>query len=256
MFRGLYTAALGMIGQLWRTEVAANNLANASTPGFKRDVPVVGAFPGMLLRRLNDAGGVVGLGAGPAPAVGELGMGARVEEVAVDHTPGPVSATGAPWDIALLGPGFFVVQTPQGLAYTRRGRFELAPGGTLATSQGYPVMGRDGPLRVGPGRVQVAEDGTVLLEDEPVDRLLVVDFPAPAYLARRDGALFGATPEAGAPAPVEQVRVRQGSLEGANVSLVEEMVGLISAFRSYEASQKAVQALDSALGRAVNDVGR
>lgn len=239
MLRGIYTAAAGMLVQHAHNDVVANNLANASTPGFRRDRVVVRSFPQLDLYRTP----------GGAP-VGPLTTGAAVDEVAPDMMPGPIKFTGNDLDLALEGPGYFAVAAPQGPAYTRSGSFMLDGEGYLATKEGYRLLGRNGPLAVA-GDVTVTEEGLVLSGGEPVDALLIVDFPPGTIPAKRGANLVD-----GPAAPVEGVRVKQHYLEQANVNVVREMIDLIAVMRAYEANQKIIQAHDETLGKAVNEMGR
>lgn len=118
MIRGLYTAASGMLAEAERIDVTSNNLANANTAGFKKDVAVTKDFANILITRVNDGD--------EAPAIGRMGTGVIVDEVATTYTGGSIRTTGNAFDLAIEGRGFFAVQTPQGLRYTRNGTFAKA----------------------------------------------------------------------------------------------------------------------------------
>ena len=123
MWRGLYTAGAGMITETKRTDVIANNLANSSTTGYKRDDAINREFAPMLIRRINDGkpqndvtsinGFSIG---GAAPVVGTLGLGSYIADIATDHAQGSLQTTGNPLDLAIAGDGYFAVQTPQGFS--------------------------------------------------------------------------------------------------------------------------------------------
>ncbi|MBR3745554.1 MAG: flagellar hook-basal body complex protein, partial [Selenomonadaceae bacterium] len=151
MWRGLYTAATGMISEQKRTDVIASNLANAATTGYKRDVTVHREFHQMLIKRINDHenAGSLGMDVAPfnsladlgtskedvtqikgfsadpfyRPGIGPLGLGDYIDEVAVDYQQGAIESTGNTFDLAVVGDGFFAVQTPEGVRYTRNGAF-------------------------------------------------------------------------------------------------------------------------------------
>ena len=146
MWRGLYTAAAGMMTQENRTGVIANNLANANTTGYKRDRALDAEFRPMLIRRINDDMPIkvtdfkgFSLDRRP-PAVGTLGLGSYTDEIAVDHAPGNFMTTGNPLDLAISGNGFFVIDTPEGPRYTRNGNFYRAVNGDLVNSDGRAVL--------------------------------------------------------------------------------------------------------------------
>ena len=140
MIRGLYTGASGMIAESMRTDVTSNNLANANTAGFKKDVAVMKDFASMLITRINDGA--------EAPVIGSLGIGAGVDEVATMHSMGAVRTTGNDFDLALEGKGFFAVETPRGIRYTRNGTFVKNARNELVTQDGYRVLGENGPITI------------------------------------------------------------------------------------------------------------
>lgn len=255
MIRGLYIGASGMLVELRRTEVIANNLANAATNGFKRDELAEESFPALLLRRLNDQAGPVAVPAGLPPVVGQLGLGAAAAETATDWAAGPLTQTGNPFDLALAGEGMFAVQTPNGVRYTRDGAFSRDGRGYLVTLGGLPVLGEDGPLEVGAGEVDFGVDGTVSVDGEVVGRLRLVRFPAGTRLVKEGHNLWDAAGATGEPLDA-QTAVRQGYIERSNVNSVREMISLISSVRTYEANQKVIQSQDELLRKAVTEVGR
>lgn len=230
MIKGFYITASGMLARELVQEVLANNVANSGTVGFKRDRVI---FRGVLEGTYGPEG---------------------VLRVRTDHAQGPLIRTGNPLDLAIQGRGFFVVETPEGIRYTRDGHFSLDEEGTLVTAEGYPVLGEGGTLELDlGGAVSFGEDGTVKVGDVVVGRLRVEDFDDLGALKKVGGGLFAADVEG---KPAEDFRIRQGFLEGANVSPVAEMVRMISNYRAYEAEQRALIAQDETLRKAVNEVGR
>ena len=194
MWRGLYTAATGMISEQRRTDVIANNIANAATTGYKKDVAVHKEFHEMLIRRINDFdnGGSLGVDMAPfnslselgtsredvtqikgfnadpfyRPNIGRLGLGDYIDEIAVDYGQGSLESTGNTYDLAIAGDGFFAVQTPNGVRYTRNGAFFKNSAGYLQDIRGYNLLDTTGnPIRI-PGNVQdarviISGDGSV-----------------------------------------------------------------------------------------------
>jgi flagellar basal-body rod protein FlgF len=226
MDRGLYIAASGMLAEQRRQDQIANDLANSATPGYKADRTTQTSFNSLLLA--NSVTGAV---------VGAQGTAVEVDSVQTDFTPQPARDTGEPLDFAVVGEGFFAVQSAAGVRYTRNGQFTADAQGRLVTAQGDPVLGRGGqPLTVGP-------DGRV----DPRN-LQVVALTNP----RKEGdSLVSGTPAGGG--AVGQVRA--GALEASGADATRAMVDMITSMRAYEAGQKVIQTIDSTLGKATAQVG-
>lgn len=245
MLRGIYIAANGMMSQRMAQEATGQNLTNLTTPGYQEDRAVLGSFPEVLLWRL---------GPGIEP-VGSASWGQRVEEIVTGFSQGPLEQTRRELDFALQGPGFFAVEGPDGIYYTRAGNFFRDADGFLITPQGYYVQGENGRLRLGEGEVSVTEEGRVSTAGVVVDRLQVVDFADRGVLEKVGGSLFR-LPGAGQAVAATGYTVRQGYLEQANTNLAQVMSDLLISFRIYEAGQRVVQAQDSLAERAINQVGQ
>lgn len=246
MIRGIYSSASGMIAETLRNDTIANNLANANTVGYKKDIAISQDFPSMLIQRIND---------GPqAPTIGRLGTGATVSEVATIHTPGMMRTTGNSLDVAIEGKGYFTVETPNGLRYTRNGTFTRSSQGELVNADGFRVLGENGPILIEDGKVTIAEDGRVQIDGNDIDRMRVVSFVDEKRLIKEGSSLMIA-PNNLETEPATGL-LRQGMLEMSNINIVSEMVNMISGYRAYEVNAKVVQAHDQLLDKAVNDVGR
>jgi len=231
MVKGIYTSASGMLARELAQEVLANNIANVETAGFKRDR--------IYFQKALD---------GLTSAESAL-------RVVTDYREGPLIRTDNPLDLAIQGRGFFAVETPGGVRYTRNGHFSVNEEGVLVTADGYPVLGEEGPIELdlSEGPLSIGEDGTIKVGNSIVDRLRIEDFEDLKALAKEGAGLFRAQVEG---RPAEEFRVRQGFLEGANVSPVGEMVRMLANYRAYEAGQRAILAQDETLRKAVNEVGR
>jgi flagellar basal-body rod protein FlgF len=239
--RGLFAAASGMLADQIRQDVIANNLANATTAGFKGDVAVGEAFPALLVNNIRTGS-----------QVGELGLGARITQTATNGVQGAINRTGNAYDLAIAGPGFFSVQGPNGKAYTQNGAFTADAKGQLVTADGLPVLDTNGrPVNVGGDKADIAPNGEVSVDGRKVAQIAVTALD-PTRLRKLGDNLYTGTVQKG----VTVGRVEQGYLESSNVNSVKEMVDLISTMRSFEAGQKAVSAIDDSLGKAVNDVAR
>jgi flagellar basal-body rod protein FlgF len=224
MDRGLYIAASGMLAEQLRQDQIANDLANASTPGYKADRTAQRTFGDLLLQ--NSATGAT---------IGPQSTAVQVDRVVTDFSAKPARDTGEPLDFAITGDGFFAVQTAQGTRYTRNGQFSLDPQGRLVTAQGDPVLDSA-------GRAITATNGTV----DP-RRLGVVNLTNP----RKEGDSL----LTGTPAGAGTGTVRSGALESSGADPARSMVDMISSMRAFEAGQKVIQTIDETLGKAVTQVG-
>jgi flagellar basal-body rod protein FlgF len=224
--RGLYIAASGMLAEQIRQDQIANDLANASTPGYKADRTAQREFGALLLA--NSTNGA---------QVGSQSTAVQVDKVQTDFTPKPSRETGEPLDFAITGEGFFAVQTAQGVRYTRNGQFTVSPQGLLVTAQGDPVLGRGGRT------LQVGAGGRV----DP--RALDV---VPLANPRKEGDnLVTGTPLGAGGAG----QVRAGALEASGADAARSMVDMIASLRSFEAGQRVITTIDETLQKAANNVG-
>jgi len=254
MVRGLYTAAMGMNVQAKRLELVSNDLANASTTGYKKDVAVVSSFKEEYLARLNDTQNFTPNN----EVIGKITYGAKVDEVYTDFTQGSVISTNLETDLAIQGDGFFTVQTPNGLAYTRDGNFSINQLGQLVTKEGYNVMGQEGIIDFGEAYFTqgspfvVQSNGEIYVDGAYIDTLDLATFADQRALTKQDDNLYTANGERGE----FTGSVIQNFLEVSNVNTVSAMVDMITVSRAYETNQKMIQTQDMLLGKAVNDLGR
>ena len=250
MIRGIYASATGMVAETARTDTIANNIANANTAGYKRDVAVNKDFASMLIWRINDGES--------NPSVGSL-VGTQVDEIATDHAQAGMRLTGDPYNLALQGSGYFTIQTENGPRYTRDGTFTLNAQGQLVTMTGRLVLGEGGPIHIDPrtpsNKVTIDPTGRVLADQKEVGKLQLVAFADEKQLVKQGDNLFNADNAVGG-AQNFTGRVAQGYLEESNSNMVLNMVNLIATYRAYELNAKVIQSHDSLLGRAVNDVGK
>jgi flagellar basal-body rod protein FlgF len=260
MISGLYTAASGLIAQTEQQDVIANNLANVNTNGYKKDTALFVPFPTVFLNRINDE--KVPIPGGWADAMVPIGMTGRGVQLRVDGVvpklteEGSYNHTGNPLDLAIKGNGMFVVMSPQGLRYTRDGSFSLNSDGMLVTQNGYPVMGQRGQINVDGSDVRVDDNGKIYVDKAEIDTFRIANFTQADPLRKQGDNMFYMLSGSQLPEDDdESVKVKQGYIETSNVNPVREMVDMITAYRAYEASSKAVQAQDTTLDKAVNDVG-
>lgn len=232
-----------MIPRVRKQEVIANNLANAETAGFKKD--------SMFLRVYKNEQNLKGLKNLPGPSW-EVRM---IDKLYIDQTEGALESTGRDLDMAIQGDGFFVLQTPNGEAYTRNGSFTLGPDGTLMSSDGFPVLSDGGPITLTDEKVTVGSDGMLTIGSATVGKLRLVSFEESTELAKMSGTIFTALANA-TPIPPTAAIIRQGYLEKSNVDVMREMVEMIDSYRMFETGQKMIQIQDDSLSKAVNELPR
>jgi flagellar basal-body rod protein FlgG len=240
-----------MMAQQTRSEVIANNLANVNTTAFKRSRA---HFEDLLYQTVQGATVVGAPDANSLPAI-QVGRGTRLAGVERAHEQGPLEQTQRPLDLAIEGEGFFQVQLPNGqVGYTRDGSFGLSDTGTITTSEGYTLI---------PG-VKVPEDATEISisatgvvsatrgtdkASTEIGRIELARFMNPTGLLAQGQNIYLETPASGAavvgyPSEDGMGRLLQGSLEGSNVEIVQEMVDMITSMRAYEINSKAIKNAD------------
>lgn len=247
----LQAAASGMMAQQTRVEVIANNLANVNTTGFKRSRA---HFEDLLYQTVEEAQNEQTPDTDTSEEI-QVGRGVRLAAVQRVEAQGPLEQTGRPLDLAIEGDGFFQVRMPDGtMAYTRDGSFTISDQGSLVTHGGYSVLpgisipdDATGLAFSKSGVVSVMVDGSI----DPIEigRLELVRFPNSPGLKALGENLYQETAASGPPAqgfPQEDSfgRIVQGTLEGSNVEIVQEMVDMITAMRAYEINSKAVQSAE------------
>lgn len=262
MWRGLFTAASGMVTEQTRTGVIANNLANINTAGYKRDRAIDREFEPMLIRRIDDYAKInvtdfKGFSLDRrGPHIGTLGIGSYTQEIATDHMQGSFQATGNPLDLAISGEGYFMVNTPNGVRYTRNGSFYRSADGDIVTSDGNFVLSSEGRQITIPRdatNISVTPYGDVFADGARVGQLAFVEFADRRAVLKQGGSLFYAQ-EGAQPVPATGT-IEQGVIERSNANVINEMVELINNHRVYEADSKAVTTQDTMLDHAVNEVG-
>jgi len=225
MISGIYTLIDGALVHQLRFETISNNMANLNTNAFRQDI--ISFNQALSMNYVSET----------------------------DFTPGPVRYTGNDLDVALEGQGFFKVQTPKGVRYTRDGAFNLNAQGVLVTHTGDVVLGENGPITITGGKMTITNDGQVVVEDTQVDKLMLVEFKQPQLLRKEGSSHYfyqGAESEVLAAA---ETGVKQSYLEGSNVNPTAEMIKMVEAYRSFESAQKAIQTIDEITSKMINDQG-
>lgn len=256
--QGLIESATAILsGSERRLETVSNNVANVATPGFKRQM----SFSEVLSRgAVGGAQFLPGLADMPSDHASDALPDVRARS---DLTPGKLSATKNPLDLAISGEGFFQLRAADRVVYSRQGQFSLAADGTVVTPQGHALQqAGGGDLVLDRAEVRILADGTVLDGDRSVGRIGVYaaandlaagDLQATAGVQANGGSFFsipGEAVEIAAPA------LRQGMVEASNVSMADEMVTMMAAVRQAEGGARLVQLYDELMGRAITAFGQ
>jgi flagellar basal-body rod protein FlgG len=262
MIKAMNTAATGMVAQQTSINNIANNLANVNTTGFKKARV---EFQDILYQNFRKAGTASAIGA-TIPVNLDVGYGTRAVATTREFSPGSVSITKNPTDLAVAGKGFFQIQMPDGAtAYTRDGAFKISADGQLVTADGF-LMTPEIIIPEDATDLSVAIDGQVFVllvgNDTPqqIGQMELARFINPAGLSAVGHNLFRETPASGTPitgTPGNEGLggIEQGHLETSNVSVVDEMVNMIMAQRAYEINSKVIQASDD-MSQTINNLKR
>ncbi|WP_458411702.1 flagellar hook-basal body protein [Schinkia sp. CFF1] len=276
MLRGFYTAAAGMLAQQRRQEMLTNNLANANTPGFKADQASLRAFPEMLITSMNSKTLPVKkhFQLNGANTVGPINTGVYVQETQPKFKQGDIQETGNETDLALVDgslpnnprtnrPGalFFQVLNANGEPrYTRNGNFTVDGEGYLTTTDGNYVVDTNGePIVVYGDHFTVTSDGRFLEDGEDTGQQIQVAYANnPDQLVKEGSGLFraGGNLPSALDNPDITYQVKQKFIERSNVDPEQTMTEMMTAYRTFEANQKIVQAYDKSLEKTVNEIGR
>lgn len=223
-------------------DVIANNIANVSTPGYRREAPTFQEYIAQV-----------------PPTEGESGTQTLsfVQDtgIARDMSEGPRTNTGAPYDVAIHGKGFFVVQTPNGNRYTRDGHFGLDTAGQIVDDNGNPVQGDGGAITISPddGDIHIGVDGTLSGKNGQIAKLKVVTFADDKMLQKEGANNFSA---AVTPIDATDIALTQGVIEGSNVQPVVEMSHMIEVMRAYQATATMTQSQQDLLRQAIDKLGQ
>lgn len=242
----MYLAAAGALVQQLRLEVLANNVANISTIGYKGERSVF-QIPEEREPLTFET---------PIDGIQSLSPYAPPFSTVIDFSQGAIRQTGNSLDVAINGSGFFSIQTPDGIQYTRQGNFTLNSEGVLITPDGHPVLGEGGEINLEEGIVEIDLQGSVLVDGDEVGRLQVTDFTNPETLKKAGNGRFVGSDTSVLGGRPENSTLSQGFIETANVNPVRAMTEMIETSRAFEAYQKVIQSADEATSKSINDVGK
>ncbi len=257
MLKGLYTAYTGMINEQHRMDTLTNNLANASTVGFKKEGATSQAFNDILVDKIRDES----VGLRNVQRIGRAQPGGKIGENYTDYTQGSFRITDNTYDLALAGDGFFAIEFTNkagetSTMYTRAGQFTLTREGFLVNEDGDYVLDTQN-RRIRLDTLQDSEidnNGVITQNGSRVAQIQVADFEDYNYLEKYGETYY--RPVEGARLTRGNAQIKSGYLEMSNVQVVSEMVNLIAITRAYESAQKVIQTYDGSLEIAVSQLGR
>lgn len=235
VLKGIDRLAADMTARITRQDMLAENLANASTPGFKTQRLFM-----TLLKESVLSGGKV--------------TDNRAYGIYTDFSPGPVDVTNRPLDFAINGEGFFAIETATGERYTRAGNFTLDEEGTLTTNRGDVVSGTSGPITIESEDFMVSAEGKVIVEGAEIGAIKIVTFRDPRALVRR-GNYYASGGQPAVESEMIGTQVLQGALERANVSPIDEMVNMIAVHRGFETAQASIKMQDDGVKKLIDNAG-
>jgi flagellar basal-body rod protein FlgG len=235
MYKGIYIALSGAKLKQRHLDIFAQNIANSSTSGYKRERI---SFKDFIVPSDNRT-----------PLTKDGRVMTEVSAVVTDYSTGGLIKTGNPLDLAITGKGFFALENNR---YTRNGQFQISAEGDLETAEGIKVLGDGGPITVQGSNIEISASGEILVDGISAGSLKVVDFNNREALRKINGTMFK-TDQA---AQELEADISQGYLEASNVEVVKEMVQMITALREFESYQKMIHAFDEATSKTVNEMGR
>ena len=253
MLDGFKSATQGMMAMSVKQDVIANNLANASTVGFRKEGLIISSFTEIMDREVE------GMEQASCETMSghQLNTDSDIRHRSATYlSQGALKETGSSFDLALddNGKGMFTIKTARGIEFTRAGKFRLNNEGFLVTPDGSQLMGHNGPIQATGNDFKVSDNGVVSIDGRKVDQILVSVFEESGDMKRAGSTAFNAsTPRVRAS---KDFRIKQGFLEMSNVNALQEMVGLMQVMRNFEANQKALSANDQRLQKAVSELGR
>lgn len=243
MDTGYYAACSALVARMQALDSIANNLANASTVGYRAEHHVFGS---VLASQASESDSPLN------EAINDFGV---MGGTTLDQSQGSLQKTGNELDLGIEGKGYFEVQTSSGLAYTRNGSLHVSASGQLVTASGDQVMGDKGAIKIMPGPISISADGTISVKGAVTGKLKVVEFPVGTQLSSMGNTYYSAP--ANSAREATDSSVRQGVLENSNVNTITSMVELVTAQRTAEMMQRALAMFNSEMDKtATQDVAK
>lgn len=242
MVRGFYTLGSGMLTQNRTLGAISNNIANIDTTGYKKSTVTTSTFGQMVVNRVD----------AQKTALGNAVMCNIVNTNETIHSEGTLTPTDRALDFALSGPGFFAVQSDNGVVYTRNGSFNLDDQGYLCVKDVGRVLGQNGPIYLGTDNITGDGQGNIMVGGNTVAKLAVYDFADYGNLSKVGEGTYSGTNAVLSTTP----QIKWKTLEGSNVDAAQEMTNAIAAQRNLQNCSEALKMYDAVLAKAVTDIGK
>lgn len=259
MVRGLYTAYTGMLNEQYRMDILSNNLANADTTGFKKEGSTAQSYSEVMAVKIKDTSENPNV----PKKLGNMSLGVKIGETYTDFSQGSFRETGNLFDLALSGDAFFNIEFTNkagetSTKYTRDGSFTLTKDGYLVTDDGDYVLDENDQriqLSTNTNNTVIQENGEIYQNGQRIAKLKLTKFEDNNYLTHYGETMWDVK-EGAVAQDATDAKVHSGYLEMSNISVVKEMVNMISIQRHYEANQKLITTYDDSLDKSVNQIGR
>ncbi len=248
MTRGFYALASGMLTQQRKIDISSNNVANMNTPGYKKEQAVTTTFGNLLINKYKQNGIYE-----EATPLNNVSMIHAVVENNTYHSQGTLEETGRMTDFAIMGPGFFQIDNNGEIMYTRNGSFNIDADGYLVLEGSGRVQGEFGEIYLGTDKFDFAEDGSIILENEVIDRIAVYDFADYNTLNKYGEGMYISDV---APELVDYPKILNQTIERSNVNITEELTGILASQRSLQTASQALKIYDMVNDKAVNEIGK
>lgn len=248
MSRGFYTLTSGMITQQRKIDISSNNIANMNTAGYKREQAVTTSFGNLLINKYKQNGIYE-----EATPINNVSIIRTMEENNTIHSQGTLEETGSMTDFAIKGAGFFAIDNQGQILYTRNGSFNIDEEGYLFLEGSGRVQGEFGDIYIGTDKFDFAEDGSIIVDDEVIDNIVIYDFPDYNDLNKFGEGMFTSDVE---PDLVEYPVIAHKTVERSNVNVTEELTDILSSQRALQTAAQALKIYDMINDKAVNEIGK
>ena len=248
MSRGFYTLASGMLTQQRKIDISSNNVANLNTPGYKKEQAVTTTFGNILINKYKQNGIYE-----EATPLNNVSMIHTVIENNTYHSQGTLEETGRMTDFAIMGSGFFSIDNNGEIMYTRNGSFNIDAEGYLVLEGSGRVQGEFGEIYLGTDKFEFTEDGSIIIEDEVIDRIAVYDFADYNSLNKYGEGMYISNEE---PELLDFPKIMNQTIERSNVNITEELTTILASQRSLQTASQALKIYDMVNENAVNEIGK